>query len=580
VAAAAGLAPQITGALGGLEDQSVDARFAVRGDQAPPADVVVIAIDERSLVRINLQWPFPRELHARAIRRLTRDGARVIAYDIQFSEPTTPVDGGAAAARAAEDQDLALQDAIVASKRVVLGTAETLPGGEPNILFDDALLRAARAAAGSTDFQVGQGGTIRRLPYATGGLRSFAVVAAERAEGRPVGDDGFGGGGAWIDYAGPPGRVRTYSFVDLLDGRVPPSAIRGRVVVVGATAPRLQDVHATSAGAAPMGGPEINANAIATVLDGLPLRDPPAWADVLLIVGLAALATLAGLRRSALIGGLLSLVLLAALVVGAQLLFAAGTVIPLVVPALVVVVTALACLAIGYWVVERERGRLRTEFARFVPAAVVGDVLEQVGEDQRLGGRRVHATVMFCDLRDFTGRAERLPPEIVIEVLNAYLTRMSDAILDHGGTLVSYQGDGIMAVFGAPLEQPDHADRAVAAAREMRDRCLPGLNAELAERGIGEPFALGIGLCSGFVMSGNVGSQRRLEYAAVGDTTNTAARLQGLTRETPHAVLIADATRAALTRPVDDLEAVGALDVRGRQVPAAVWTLSGGGATG
>jgi adenylate cyclase len=150
---------------------------------------------------------------------------------------------------------------------------------------------------------------------------------------------------------------------------------------------------------------------------------------------------------------------------------------------------------------------------------------------------------------------------------------MSDAILDHGGTLVSFQGDGIMAVFGAPLEQADHADRAVAAAREMLATRLPHVNARVAERGMGEPFDMGIGVSSGPVMSGNVGSERRLEYAAVGDTTNTAARLQGLTRETPHAVLIADTTRASLTLPVADLAAVGALDVRGRQVPAAVWTL-------
>ena len=338
-------------------------------------------------------------------------------------------------------------------------------------------------------------------------------------------------------------------------------------------APRLGDEHATSYGDSPMAGPEINANAIQTIIDGVPLRDSPSWLDALLIVGLVAAAAAAGLRRSALLSVLPALVLLVLLLVGVYLAFLGGTVLPVAAPALALVLAGLGVLAVNYATVERERSRLRTEFSRFVPASVVGELMDQVGGDSRLAGRRLYCTVMFCDLRGFTTRAERLPPEMVVELLNHYLTEMSDAILDHGGTLVSFQGDGIMAVFGAPLEQADHADRAVAAAREMLATRLPQVNARVAERGMGEPFAMGIGLSSGPVMSGNVGSERRLEYAAVGDTTNTAARLQGLTRETPHAVLIADTTRASLTLPVADLAAVGALDVRGRQVPAAVWTL-------
>jgi adenylate cyclase len=153
---------------------------------------------------------------------------------------------------------------------------------------------------------------------------------------------------------------------------------------------------------------------------------------------------------------------------------------------------------------------------------------------------------------------------------------MSDAVLDHGGTLVSYMGDGIMAIFGAPIEQPDHADRAVDAAREMVGSRLVAFNAWYAAAGLGEPFRMGIGLVSGPVMSGNVGSDRRMEYAAVGDTTNSASRLQGLTKDTPHMVLIGDTTRAALTRVAPDLVPVGAMDVRGKRVPAVVWTLGEG----
>ncbi len=127
---------------------------------------------------------------------------------------------------------------------------------------------------------------------------------------------------------------------------------------------------------------------------------------------------------------------------------------------------------------------------------------------------------MFTDLRGFTTFAETLTPDRVIEVLNRYLSEMSDAILDHGGTLVAYMGDGIMAVFGAPIEQADHADRALAAAREMLDRAPAALQRVAARAGSGPGFRMGIGLNSGRVMSGNVGSERRVEYTAVGDTTN------------------------------------------------------------
>jgi adenylate cyclase len=575
LAAVLGLVLQLTGALQRVDDAGVDLRFSIRGEQAPPDELVVVGIDEPSFGALGLQWPLPRSVHADAIRALTRAGARVIVYDVQFSEQTTPFDGSQAAAAAALDEDLALQDAITASKRVVLATTLVYEDGSPGVLFSDERLRKARASVGSANYDVGPTGTFRRVPYAVDGLRHVAVVASERATGERVDPGPFGDDGAWIDYAGPPGTITTVEFSDLLEGKVPAATFRDRVVVVGAAAPRLQDVHATSYGDEPMSGPEITANAISTVMRDVPLRDSPGWLDALLIVGLAGAAALAGLRRSVLLGLAPSLVLLVALVVVVQVAFAGGTVLPVAAPALALVIAALGALAVNYATVERERRRLRTEFARFVPTEVVGDLIEQMGDGSRLGGRRLYSTVMFCDLRGFTARAERLPPEMVIELLNDYLTQMSDAILDNGGTLVSYQGDGIMAVFGAPLEQPDHADRALAAARQMLDARLPRVNARVAERGMGEPFTMGIGLCSGPVMSGNVGSERRLEYAAVGDTTNTAARLQGLTREAGRALLIADTTRAALTRPVPDLVAVGALEVRGRQVPAAVWTLGG-----
>jgi adenylate cyclase len=160
----------------------------------------------------------------------------------------------------------------------------------------------------------------------------------------------------------------------------------------------------------------------------------------------------------------------------------------------------------------------------------------------------------------------------VIDVLNHYLSEMTDAIMDHGGTLVSYMGDGIMAAFGVPIEQPDHADRAVAAAEEMLTTRLERFNVWLRGRGLSEGFQMGVGINSGSVMSGQVGSERRIEYTAVGDTTNTAARLEGMTKGTPHQVFIADSTRLGMADG-ERLAFVDEFPVRGRVAGIKVWTL-------
>jgi class 3 adenylate cyclase len=223
---------------------------------------------------------------------------------------------------------------------------------------------------------------------------------------------------------------------------------------------------------------------------------------------------------------------------------------------------------------DLERERVRDLFSRFVPEPVVDEVLRRTDADLRLRGVRVEGTVLFSDLRAFTAFAEAMPADDVLEVLNDYLSEMSDAILDHGGTLVAYMGDGVMAVFGAPIEADDHADRALAAAREMLRKRLPRFNGWLREHGFRDGFRMGIGLNSGPLMSGTVGSARRLEYAAIGDTTNTAARLETLTKSTPHSILIAESTRERLRQAPADLVFVDELEVPGRQSRIKLWTLA------
>jgi adenylate cyclase len=248
-------------------------------------------------------------------------------------------------------------------------------------------------------------------------------------------------------------------------------------------------------------------------------------------------------------------------------------VLSLVYPLAALALSAVGALAVHYVTEAFERERTRDLFARFVPESVVGEALDQA-EGLRLGGVAREATVMFSDLRGFTSFAESLEPDQVITILNHYLTAMvDDAILPHGGTLVDYMGDGIMAVFGAPVEMADHADRALAAARDKLVE-LERFNEWLREEyGFEKSFRMGIGLNSGRVMSGNVGSERRLAYTAIGDTTNTAARLEAMTKGTPYMLFLADSTRAALSEEPEDLVYVDEFEVRGREQKVKLWSV-------
>jgi adenylate cyclase len=321
-----------------------------------------------------------------------------------------------------------------------------------------------------------------------------------------------------------------------------------------------------------MPGPEIHANAYRTVAAGFPLKDSPAWLDIALIVVLGAIAPLASIRlrlwgvTAAVVAGLIYMV-------ATQLAFDSGWILSFTYPLAAILLTSVGALAVHYVTEAFERARVRDMFSRFVPESVVGDVLEQA-DGARLGGVGRHATVMFSDLRGFTSFAEQLEPDQVIRILNRYLTAMvDDAIIPHGGTLVDYMGDGIMAVFGAPIEMEDHADRALAAARDKLEE-LEKFNEWMHEEyGFDKSFRMGIGLNSGRVMSGNVGSEKRLAYTAIGDTTNTAARLEGMTKGTDFMLFMAESTKQALSTEPDDVAFVGEYEIRGRVERLVIWSV-------
>lgn len=557
-----------TGAAGErLELASIDARFSVRGE-LPPPDVLVVAIDDvtfAELPRAQRRFPFDRRLFARVLDAVSAGRPRAIVYDVQFTEEQGDT---------AEDveADNALIEASRRAGNVVFSTTEVEADGSTAVFGGAEGLAYARATVGSALLPEDPGGVLRRIHHSVDGLPALSVRTAELL-GHDVDPARLGEDGAWIDYRGGPRHIRTVSFSRVWAGRLPASTFRGKVVVIGATAPSLQDRHPTSWGAQAMAGPEIHANAISTLLRGVPLRSAAGWVDVVLALLLSALSPLLGLRVRAPVALAAALAAGAAFVVAAQLAFNGGRIVALAGPLAGLAIGTVGALLAHLLTTTVEKAQMRDLFARFVPDPVVDQVLAKArGDNLRLGGVRMVCTVMFSDLRGFTSFSEKREPEAVIDILNRYLTLMSDAILDHGGTLVAYMGDGIMAVFGAPIASDDHAGQALAAGRAMLAE-MDRFNAWMRENGHGDGFEMGIGLNSGEVMSGNVGSDRRLEYAAIGDTTNTAARLEGLTKETPHQLLLSGSTYELLRERPGDLVFAGDFPVRGRTSTLPVWGL-------
>ena len=534
VAAALGLA--LSGALDGLDERLVDTRFQIRGTDTPLEDVVVVAIDDAALS--TWSWPFDRDVHARAIDELRSAGAKVIAYDVQFADPK-PHDR--ALVEAADHPD------------VILGVLVFNGRGEPALIAP----RRLGDQVGFAGFP-GDGGAWRRFRGSEQGIEHLSVHAAGGDPDAPL---------RRINFTAEGSTVPTISFRDVARGTFDPQKVRGKIVVVGATAPILGDTHPTPIDEL-MPGPAIHANAIQTVLDGYPLRDAPGLVGVLMILVAAAIAPAAALTGrivpplAAGIGGA------AVLLVGAQLAFDAGTVVPIAAPMLSLIVGTLGAVALTYATEVRARRRVRLAFERFVPPAVIDEVVKR----DEMAPKRVQATMLFCDLRGFTTLGEQLDAEQVIAALNRYLEMVSGAVFDHGGTVVSYQGDGVLAVFGAPLDQPDHARRAVATGRQILDEGLPAYNRWLADSGLSDrPLSAGIGINSGPVMAGSVGSSKRLEYAAVGDTTNVAARLQALGRDHDARMFVSSTTYEQLGPDADGLRELGPVELKGRHEPVTVY---------
>jgi adenylate cyclase len=418
------------------------------------------------------------------------------------------------------------------------------------------------AGAGFVNVDPDPDGTVRRLPlvvehggryYMALGL-SVALAAAGGDAGYITGEDtlAFAGrevpvdrrGRATLSYLGPSETFPHISAADVLAGSAR-ERLRGKIVLVGYTDAARDKI------AQPfdrvMDGVEVHATLVHNLLHGELLRRLEPRTEIALVALLGALLSLLQLRRvrqtRPWVVGAGTLIAVAGYLVASQILFQGeGLVVPVVAPVLAAALVTAAALSVGLATEGREKARLRSAFSRYVPPSVVERILADPRR-ARLGGDRRVLTVLFADIRGFSRTAENLEPEVLSEYLNEYLTPMTNLVLENSGMLDKYIGDALMAVYGAPLELPDHAARACHTALAML-RALEPLNQEYARRQL-PPIAIGVGISTGPMSVGNMGSQARFDFTVLGDAVNLGARLEALTRDYKVDILVAEETARA-----------------------------------
>ena len=592
-----------------LEWKSWDARLRLlaRPERAG-RDIVIFLIDQYSLdyfeKQMGLPWPWPRQIYSAVIDYLRTGGAQAVFFDLIFSESSR--------AGVEDDQDMARamkeagnvfltlslsqkeksEEAMPASTldRFAVAAEKLPPSTYPLALSAglpvDVLIRAARGA-GNVLFLPDKDGIFRRLPLAgsymgrlipsisvaladfVGGGKNFSSVPVD-SSGRMI-----------IRYHGSAETYKRYSIASIINSwalieegkepQVAPSEFAGKIVLIGGNAPGILDNRPTPlSGACP--GVEIHA----TVLDNLLRQDfiriPPlavfiaflAFVSFLTAVGASVLRKIRQLV-------VLFIFCLAIPCAAVWLAFRSGFWLDFVVPEFSVVVGFLGASLLNYSVEGKQRRFIKSVFQHYLSP----DVIEKVIENPallRLGGERREITSFFSDVAGFTSISEALSPEELVNLLNEYLSEMTDIILSSGGTLDKYEGDAIVAFWNAPLDQPDHALRACRAALVCQKR-LADLQTHFLEK-YGKGVAMRIGLNSGAAVVGNMGSTRRFDYTAMGDTINLAARLEGACKQYKVPVLIGETTFGLIR---DDIAAreVDVIRVVGKAKPVAVYEIIG-----
>lgn len=581
-----------TGVLAGWETRAVDAFLFLR-DRVPAPEIVLVVVDDDAFQALGQRQPLSRRYLADLADFLLRSGAKVVAFDVVITTSSVPAEDQALLAtvrRWSHARPGCLVFASLATPAAPGGGYALLPPFSPEL----------RELVGFANAPLGADGAIRRftplLPAAGGGrLPALALVTLAGAAGLPPRElaeriaaprgaialpvreaDGRIGaaearlaqlaGRPWrIDYTGPPGAFTTFPSEPLVAlGRGgtepdPDNPFRDRIVLVGATFAESRDIFPTPTGI--MAGVEIQAHMVNTLLSRRTLLPPPWYLNVALLAAVCVSISVLSLWLRPGWLALVGLALVGALVAASYQAYTHGGYwLDFLAPLL----GTLAYLQ-GAHVLRRRR--LRSAFGQYVSPQVMDRVLRSGAP---LGGEVRQVTVLMSDLRGFATLSERLPPEVVSEMMNEYFTAMVDVILAHRGLVQDFIGDAIMAVYGAPLDDPEHCWHAARTAVEMH-AALEALNRRWASENRG-PLAMGIAVNTGTAFAGTLGAPRKKKYAVLGDTVNTTSRMEGLNRDLGTGILISGAARAALKDRVVVRDR-GSVPVKGRREPVDIFEL-------
>lgn len=357
------------------------------------------------------------------------------------------------------------------------------------------------------------------------------------------------------------------SASQVLAGRVPPAQLENRIVLLGSTAPGLSDLRVTPFSNA-FPGVEIHAHLLAGMLDGTARITPPWAADAALIAVLlvGTMLTLVLLRFGPIIGLVASIGLLGLLLAAYAVAWSRFWVVPMAPPMLTVIGLYALNTAYGFFAETRAKRQITKLFGQYVPPELAAE-MSQNPAHYTMEGQSREMTVLFSDIRGFTDFSEKLPPAELAEVLNAYLSVMTRIVQQHRGTIDKYIGDAVMAFWNAPVDLADHASRAVRTALDMQ-AALPQLNREFAARGWPE-VKIGVGVNTGRMSVGNMGSEFRMSYTVMGDAVNLGSRLEGITKQYGVGILVTRPTVEA--DPLHAFMKVDDVRVKGKETPVAIY---------
>ncbi len=371
-----------------------------------------------------------------------------------------------------------------------------------------------------------------------------------------------------VPYRGPQGSFVYYSFSDVIHQRIAPELLKDKIVILGTSAPGLKDHRTTPVGVA-YPGVEVHANIVSGMLDGRIKHKVPylVGIETSLMVVLSLLLTLLFPRLSPLFGTALVFATVGGLILLAvSLWFSANFVLPLGGPLLFLFMLVLVQMTYGYFVEARAKRQVSRLFGHYVPPELVSEMAaDAVAAEMRSDSREM--TVLFSDVRNFTSISEKLSPDELTTLMNEFLTPLTEVIHRHRGTIDKYMGDAVMAFWGAPLPDQKHARRALEAALDMV-ACMNRLGTEFKERGLPE-LKIGVGVNTGVMSVGNMGSQFRMAYTVLGDAVNLGSRLEALTKQYGVDVICGDATRVLVDDWVyRDLDRVR---VKGKDEPVGIF---------